>query len=122
MCDCHYCAELLATLVKDFAPVQSKYLAFGVQLGVPMDKIESFKLDCHYDTGSILHQIFHYWLCNTPKELWFTKLCAALEHMDQKGLVSIVKKNYMKEPSQGASKISDSMAVLLLMNKKSYKI
>ncbi len=87
--------------MRDLAPVKPKYLEFGVQLGISMDLIESFKLDYNHDSGKVFHQIIHYLLTNTPENLWFDKLCSALEGVDKKDLVYIVKVNYMDYSEPG---------------------
>ncbi len=92
---------VLASLVKDLASVKSKYMEFGVQLGIPMGTIESFKVDYNNDSGKIFHQIIHYLLTNTPESLWFEKVCSALEGVDNKVLANTVKSTYMKTSLTG---------------------
>ncbi len=81
--------------------MKSKYMEFGVQLGIPMGTIESFKVDYNNDSGKIFHQIIHYLLTNTPESLWFEKVCSALEGVDNKVLANTVKSTYMKISQTG---------------------
>ena len=90
-----FLSELLANLVVDLAPVKSKCLAFGVQLGLPMDEVQAMEMEHHHNAGIILHHICHHWLSNTPEGVWFQRLCAALERVGNSDLATFVKKKYM---------------------------
>ncbi len=76
-------------------------MEFGVQLGIPMGTIEGFKVDYNNDSGKIFHQIIHHLLTNTPKSLWFDKVCSALEGVDNKVLANTIKSTYMKTSLTG---------------------
>lgn len=89
--------------MKDLASIKSKFLEFGVQLGVSMDNIDSFKVDHNHDSGRILHQILHHWLNNTPQNVLFSKLCIALEGIERKDLVRVIEKEYIQRPQPGTA-------------------
>ncbi len=99
---------VLANLVKDLASVKSKYMEFGVQLGIPMGTIEGFKVDYNNESGKIFHQIIHYLLTNTPESLWFQKVYSALEGVDNKVLANTIKSTYMKTSLTGKNYIFQS--------------
>ncbi len=61
-----------------------------------MGMIDSLKKDNNNDSGIIFHYIIHYLLTNTPKSLWFEKVCSALEVMNFIGLARTVKSTYME--------------------------
>ena len=110
--------ELLANLVNDLSPVKSKYLQFGVQLGISMDEINSFAMERNHDPEAIMHQILHYLLSNTPENICIKTICIALERIGRKDLTSVVKQKYLEQPLQG-SLLKYFMVVLNKMNTES---
>ncbi len=92
----HYIfVELLANLVKDLIEVQHKYLPFGVQLGVPLDKIKTFEKNFGYECDETFVHIFDYFLNNFATDVWFTRICDALEVVDRKDLAAMVTEKYI---------------------------
>ncbi len=81
--------------MKDLIEVQHKYLAFGVQLGVPLDKIKTFQKNFGPECDEIFVHIIDYFLHKFATDVWFTRICDALEVVDRKDLADMVTEKYI---------------------------
>ena len=89
-----YVAGFFSELLKDLQPIEHKYYIFGIQLEIPLSKIQQLETEHQRDSTRIFPDLIDYVLSNFNKDDLMERLFSALVSMDQCVLSEKMRNKY----------------------------